>query len=356
MAQAPVPQRSDTLLADVLEEIQARFPLQPRPYAAVGATLGVGEEEVLACVAGARDAGILRQVSAIFDTRSLGYHSSLVAMRVRPGRLERAVAVVSAHPGVTHNYLRDHTFNLWFTLAVPPGEDLDAVVARMHELAAADCTRAFPTLRLFKVGVVLRTDGAARRAHDPGASYGEQKQARALRRALDDEDRAFVLAAQDDLSRAPDPFETIGERLGWSVEQSVERARSLQAAGQMRRFGALLNHRRAGFVANGMVVWDVPDEQVEAFGRAAGALPAVTHCYQRPTYADWPYNVFTMVHGRTRAEVERVVNDIEHVTGVSDRAILYSTTEFKKVRMRYFEPEEQLWEQRCMSAAERWGR
>src|SRR5215468_10742105 len=102
---------------ELLNAVQWDFPLEPRPYAALGDRLGLAEPEVRARVAAVKELGVLRQLSAILDTRALGYNSSLVAAKIDAGRVDEAAAVISEHPGVSHNYKRNHAFNLWYTIA-----------------------------------------------------------------------------------------------------------------------------------------------------------------------------------------------------------------------------------------------
>ena len=142
----------DGLDREILNEIQWSFPLTARPYDALASKFGVSPAELKSRVSRLKRSGVLRQLSAIFDTRRLGYKSSLVAMQVEPGRLERVAAIVSGHPGVSHNYERRHEFNLWFTLAVPPGADLKSEVGRLGRIRGVSRTRMLPTIRLFKIG------------------------------------------------------------------------------------------------------------------------------------------------------------------------------------------------------------
>jgi hypothetical protein len=112
----------------------------------------------------------------------------------------------------------------------------------------------------------------------------------------------------------------------------------------LRRVAAILFHRRAGFSANGMGVWKVPDDQILSVGARMAAFRGISHCYQRPTYADWPYSVFTMAHGRSKEECDAILDSIAADTGITDRATLYSSTEFKKIRLQYFTGEFRAWE------------
>lgn len=337
--------------ARVLNELQDRFPLVERPYEEVGRRLGISEAETVARLQDARAAGVVRQVCAIYDTKSLGYASALVAMRVRPEVLARAAAVVNAHPGVSHNYQRNHPFNLWFTMAMPPGHDLDDVIDRLHLLTGAESTRPMPTLRLFKIGVTLDMAGA-RPADARGApEYSEERRPRGASAPLDETDIEYIRATQEDLPDETRPFDRIAERLGCSVEDVIARGRRLSGSGHLRRFAAILNHRAAGFRANGMAVWAVPADRIESFGAFVAGYRNVSHCYQRPTYEDWPYNVFSMIHAPRVEGVEEVARAIEAATGVTERRVLYSTTEFKKIRLPYFVPEYEQWEALCEAAA-----
>ncbi len=349
----PVPAQprasTDDLTARVLNEMQSRFPLVLRPYEEIGDRLGLSERAAFARATEAREAGLIRQVSAIFDTRAIGYSSTLAAMRVPEERLERAVAVVNAHPGVSHNYLREHAFNLWFTLALPPGTLTAEVLAVLRDLCEAEACRSLPTIQLFKVGVAFDMTGSR---HSPQAQlrYSQEDQDRALKLGLSSRDIEFVCAAQRDWSTARLPYHAIADDLGWQVEDVLTRARALCTSGHLRRFAALLHHRRAGFSANGMSVWAVAPGEIERVGALFASHASVSHCYQRPTYPDWPFSVFAMVHGRSRTEVDRTVAELSSGSGIATYEVLYSTAEFKKARVTYFAPEHARWRERCAAA------
>ncbi|MFQ6059598.1 MAG: Lrp/AsnC family transcriptional regulator, partial [Anaerolineae bacterium] len=150
-------------------------------------------------------------------------------------------------------------------------------------------------------------------------------------------DIPFVRALQEDLFLVPRPFARAAARLGLSEERLLDKARELDAAGIMRRFAAVLRHRRVGYTANGMACWVVPEAEIEEVGRRGAGFPQVSHCYQRPAYPPrWPYNLFTMIHGQSKGEVEEVAAAIAERTGIEDYVILYSTTEYKKERVKYF--------------------
>ena len=335
----------------LLDLMQDEFPLVARPYEALGARLGISEAETLEHLAEARAAGVVRQICAIFDTKALGYSSALVAMRIAPERLRSAVAVLNAHPGVSHNYRRNHDFNVWFTVAMPPGHDLEAVIQRLHQLTGAESTRLMPTLHLFKIAVTLDMTGTRELEARGAPEYTQERRQVAARHAVTDEDIAYIRATQGDLADIAEPFEPIARELGWSVERVLEHGRTMIERGHLRRFAGIINHRTAGFRANGMAVWNVPDDRIQEFGQFVAGYRGVSHCYQRPTYPDWPYSVFSMLHNAKVAGVEEAAAAISRETGIEDYRVLYSTTEYKKIRLPYFIPEYDRWEALCAAAA-----
>src|SRR6202162_3278930 len=152
----------------------------------------------------------------------------------------------------------------------------------------------------------------------------------------DELDIAVIRALQGDMPVVEEPYAAAAAELGMSGERFLDHLAGMQERGLLRRVAAILYHRRAGFSANGMGVWQVPDEQILDIGRRMASVRGISHCYQRPTYEDWPYSVFTMAHGRSKEECDAVLDAIAEQTGIRERATLYSSTEFKKVRLQYF--------------------
>jgi siroheme decarboxylase len=327
----------------LLTSVQEQIPLVARPFAAIARELDVTEQEVLerltALHSGAR--APVRQIGAIFDSKALGYQSTLVAAKIPEDQLPRAMAAINAHPGVSHNYRRDHAFNLWFTLAVPPDSKLGlaATASILHCRAGATATRLMPTLKLYKIGVKLDL-GAGRTESVRAAVAGGELFAAPLTEG----DKRLIRVLQRDLPIVENPFDGWAEEAGVSVEELLESARQFIAAGTMRRFSAVLRHRELGFDANAMGVWVVPPERQDAFGATAAGFSKVSHCYLRPSYADWPYTIFTMIHAQDRAGAAKMLSAIASATGISEYAALYSTEEYKKVRVKYFTGDVEAWE------------
>jgi siroheme decarboxylase len=327
----------------LLNLMQGSFPIAPRPYARVAELGEMTEEETMARVRHLLDKRIVRQVTPIFDTRALGYSSMLVAAKVDPEHPHRAAQVINAHPGVSHNYLRNHEFNLWFTIATEPDSELglEGTLEVLAREAGAESVRQLPTLKLFKIRMDLEMEGDT----DALAKAAEVKEPVELeRQPYDDFDIAVIRALQGDIPVVSEPYAGAAAELGISQERFLDHLAGMQERGLLRRVAAILYHRRAGFSANGMGVWQVPDEQILDIGRRMAAVRGISHCYQRPTYADWPYSVFTMAHGRSKEECDAVLDSIAEQTGISGRATLYSSTEFKKIRLLYFADEFTAWE------------
>ncbi|MGQ0824611.1 MAG: siroheme decarboxylase subunit alpha [Actinomycetota bacterium] len=335
----------DDLDRALLNAVQWDFPLDPRPYAVLAERLGCPEPEVRARIDGVKEAGVLRQLSAIFDTRALGYTSALVAAKVDADRVDDAAAVVNAHPGVSHNYKRNHDYNLWYTIAVPPGDVLDDHVAALHEQSGARVTRQLPTLKLYKIGVKLDMTGKTAADAKVEVLEHERPERRAEMPAPDlcHLEIATIRVVQEDLPNVERPFAAQAAELGVVEDDVLAMLRSFKQRKLMRRFAAVMNHRSAGFKANAMGVWAVPDDRLDELGPQMAGFAAVSHCYRRPTYDDWPYSVFTMVHGRTARDCEATIDAISAETGIAEYCVLWSVKEYKKVRVRYFTHEWDDW-------------
>ncbi|HWP41465.1 MAG TPA: AsnC family transcriptional regulator, partial [Tepidisphaeraceae bacterium] len=350
----------DELDLKLLDLLQQELPLVERPFAALAQRLGIDEEQVLRRVrqlrAGPR--GVIRQISAIFDSRSLGYVSSLVAAKVDEARIDAAAEQINLHPGVSHNYRRNHAYNLWYTIAVPPHSrlGLERTVQELHRRSGAIVTRLMPALKLYKIGVRFNLSGepdaATRSDEEAGFASGTEQQA-TEQSVISDADKRMIRLLQQDLPLEPRPFEIWAQQAKVPPQQVLESAQRYLRLGWMRRFSAVLRHREAGFVANAMGAWIVPPQQRDAFGALAASFPAVSHCYQRPTYEDWPYSMFTMVHGQTPADCERVLSAISHATGTTQYTALYSSREYKKVRVRYFMGDIEAWEAQVLADSQR---
>ena len=323
----------------LLNILQSSFPLVEEPLEQIGQELGLTASQVSERIQALKDTNVVRQISAIFDTRRLGYKTTLVAMRFPEEKLNAAAHHINEHPGVSHNYARNGNFNLWFTLAVPPYENLEDAVKEMAERTEAETYRLMPTIRFFKIGVsfdMVKEEGASTDYYSPDG-FNKSDTSDFMRvEPVTDFEIQVIRELQEDLPLESRPFETMTKRLGLTHQELFDIADSFMKRGIMRRFSAVLHHRRAGFKSNAMAVWKVPENRSVEVGNKMASSRWVTHCYERPTFPDWKYTHFTMIHSTSQQQCEEVAREISKNTGITDYMLLYSTREYKKTRVRYF--------------------
>lgn len=324
---------------EVLLRIQKNFPLAKKPFLAIANELHTTEEEVLNILNKAKEENIIRQTSAIFDTKKLGYSSSLVAFEIASEDIDNAVDILNIHPGISHNYERNHTFNIWFTIAVAPNSalGLEKTIEILAKKTKAKNFIILPTLKLFKISVKLDTTNK------------EEKQEELAKRSFTELELTpyhykFIKLLQMDIKFVSEPFKFIVDELKINYDELFNVIKDFINSGVMRRFASILNHRKAGFSANAMVVWEIDESNSQEFGEKAASFSAVSHCYLRPKYPNWNYNLFTMIHGKTTQDTKDTIDDIAKVIEYKDKMELYSSREFKKVRIIYFSDEFETWE------------
>jgi siroheme decarboxylase len=325
--------------------LQSSFPLEPRPFELIAAEAALPSEEVKARTRRLLDERIIREITPIFDTRALGYSSMLVAAKVDAENPHRAAKIINSHPGVSHNYLRTHEFNLWFTIATPPDSELglDGTLEVLQRLTGAESIRQLPTLTLFKINMNLEMEGGT---EDLAATVEAAPPRELEAQPYDAVDMAVIRALQGPMEVADRPYDAAAAEVGMGTDDFLAHLGGMVDRKLLRRVAAILYHRRAGFSANGMGVWRVPQDRILEVGAQMAAVRGISHCYQRPTYQDWPYSVFTMAHGRSKEECDAILDGIAEQHGLhgDDRAVLYSSTEFKKSRLHYFTDDYARWE------------
>ena len=311
----------------LLDRWQHGFPLVREPFALIAASLGRATDEVLATYAAAQREGSLSRIGGVFGAGA-GGSALLCAMAVPPAWLEAVAALVSAHPGVNHNYQREHRLNLWFVLT---GRDAGAVEFGLQGLEHAT---GLPALRL-----------AMQRAYriDLGFALGGRTAAqppRTSRRAkpIANEDRPLAALVEDGLPLVERPFDLWADALGTTPEDVLHRLQAWLADGTLKRFGVVVRHHELGYDANAMTVFDVPDDLVDRCGEALAAMPGVTLAYRRGRAPGWRYNLYCMVHGRDREAVLAVIDAARHAAGLQhvEHAVLFSCRRFKQTGGHYF--------------------
>lgn len=324
----------------IIKTLQEGIPLEREPIKALSKKFAMGEEELLFKIKQLKDEKLIRQISPIYDTKMLGYDSALVTFKVKPARLEPTARIINSHPGVSHNYEKDHEFNLWFTVAVPPDTrlGLDGTVSALAAMTETAEYAILRSKRVFKICVKL----------DPSESVLKREEIKSSEHKflpLSDEEKRTVKTTQLDMPLTTRPFRVYAKALGTDEDRLITRLREFERRGVMRRFAAIPNHRQLGFSANAMAVWRVPEGTVEEIGLKIASFKIVSHCYDRTTNGVWRYNLFSMIHARSVDEVSQIVAEIKKLTGLKDYSILYSMREFKKRRLNYFVDDFYTWEE-----------
>src|SRR3989338_7894503 len=251
----------DDLDRKILTEIQRDFPRVTEPFRALGEKLGISGGETLERIKKLKEDQVLRQISAIFDTKSLGYKSTLVAMKFSNEQLDCGAEIINQHPGVSHNYRRNDAYNLWFTVAVPSYHSLEGTIQKLHELSGALNTLILPTLKLFKIGVKLDLTGTRSDAMESKEDIYDESKRRKTTPELTQEHIKAIRILQEDIPLVDRPYEAIAKSSGFSETRLFELMDFFESKGYFRRFAGILHHRQAGFSANPMVVWNVPEEK-----------------------------------------------------------------------------------------------
>ncbi len=312
----------------LFELVQKDFPLSKRPFYELGLRIGLSEEEVIARLVYWKEKGILRQISAIFEPSFFGHHSALFALKVPPQSLEKAAKVINAHPGVSHNYLRNSEYQLWFILVVPPGKDLFEEANSLARASEAEEMLYLPVLRTFKISTVFGVDSSDQEEDEEEESFSEH--------VFSSEDINIVKALQEPLDLSPRPFSLIAQKLKISEEQIFSWIKTKKQIGALRRFGALMKSNKLGLKTNFMVAWEVKDpSKKEELGAFLARQKFVSHCYERKSYTHWPFNIYSMCHFSSKEEVQ-IIHEIAKKFSVENYLMLETLKELKKVRLKLF--------------------
>ena len=342
----------------VLGTIQSGFPIVPDPYGTLAEQLGLERDEVEKALLDLREEGLVRRIGASFDSKRLGYSSTLCALAAPPERADEVAAIINAYPGVTHNYLRENRYNIWFTLITRSSEDRARILGQIVEQSGCGDLLDMPATKMYKIRVDFgkghgkKATEAKAKAKDAGEHVAGRFGAAATDARAFDGDDAFDVAlvrwAQGDVAFDADgalverPFEQgaalVGKQIGREVTENedIVRILELRALKAIRRFGAMVKHQKMGFAFNGMTVWNVDDGRLDEVGAAFAEKPYVSHCYTRLAKPTWPYKIYAMAHAQTQDELDGYVAELGEIAQ-AEPLVLVSTKEYKKVSMRYFE-------------------
>jgi len=307
----------------ILEIVQDGFPLEERPYAALGLLLGVSEDEAFDSVEGLRKSVVIRRLGGVYDSHRLGYISRLCAGVVGANELESFAAAVDKIPAITHNYVRSHAYNVWFTVIARSESEIQETVRGLGAETALHDAHVLSASKMFKINTVMK------------AASGQATESKVVDKLDSKGAELFVPEAKDrrrinllcqDIPHTKTPFSDLGIDVA-EIRGDLDRK-------IMRRFGAVLRHQQAGFDANAMVCLAVAD--TERAGALLAENPHVSHCYERAPFEGFPYNVYAMFHGQSEAELEQCICSAVSALNGPDHAVLTSLKELKKTSFVYF--------------------
>jgi len=307
--------------------LQRSLPLRGRPFAEIATALGSTEEQVLHQIRQLKDAGIIRRVAAVINHRALGYSSTLVTAHVPEDQIAPATAAINALPGVSHNYLRRHRFNMWFTLQENSPGQIERTLARLQAKLGVEF-HSLPVTHIFKLDVRFDAE-----SDDDVLLQDVERVPQSKPVELTDAHRQVLSALQGGLEVTSCPFDRVRPE-GMTEADLFSHLTELLETGVIRRLAAVLNHHKLGFNANVMFAGQVDPEHVVEAGRWLAHSGTVSHCYERQTFPGWPYNLFAMLHGRTMAQIQRTLDNFDATGHVRSFELLPTQAELKKQPVR----------------------
>ncbi len=307
----------------LVDQWQRNFPLVERPFAVVGRTVGLDEDATVETFQRLRQAGVISRIGAVVKPHTLG-SSTLAAMRIPPERLDEVAAIVSREKLVSHNYARAHDLNLWFVIAGPNSAVVTATIERIQQRTGIAVLK-LPLLAAYHLDLGFSLAGDRDERRDRPSRRNDYRP--------DALDRNLLAAIEDGLPIVARPYRRVAGGLGVDEENVLDRLQRLTTSGVLTRFGCVVRHRALGYTANAMAVWDVPDARVDEIADRFARHPRVTLCYRRPRQRpEWPYNLFCMVHAKTKRDAYAAIDDLNLVaeTGLNAQSVLFSTRCFKQ--------------------------
>ena len=322
----------------VLNRVQKGIPCVGKPFLEIGNDIGCSEDEVLDTLTRLKENGVIRNISGIFEGEKLGYYLSLVAFEVPEKKIDEAAAIINSHPGVSHNYLRGHRYNVWFTLAEEDKESFDKTVSVLALKSSASDFLVLRNEKLLKLGVYLNIGD-----NDDFDNMTTHSKADSGIDFLDAAGREAVLLLQNDLPIEKYPFKKILEN-GKTIhdeDQLLSYFSKFISAGIMRRYAAVLRHMSAGYRANAMTAWKPgTSSNIDFFKESK----SVSHLYFRTIHPGrWEHPLFAMIHAKSDDELKGIIDELSRKSGINDFLVLSSIKELKKKRVRYFSEEFNSW-------------
>lgn len=311
---------------DILRALQADFPVTERPFHQLGTRLGMNEQEVIGIIRSYVDDGIIRTFGPVFDPRKLGYRSTLIAAQVDSDRVAELAAMMLEIREITHNYLRDHAYNLWFTVTARTDQIMERIIKRVEKFPGVKKVLNLPMVKAFKIRAVFGAESDspaidAAGTEEPSIPLGYINE-------------SLVRALQENFPLVDRPYLVVGDRAHMSEAEVVNTVQQWTEDGTIRRFGARLNHRNAGWVSNTLVAWSGGD--IDMHGRTFSAMKEISHCYKRTPHHEWPYELYTMVHTPSSVEMQDILEHMKALAEDSKPVFMNTLFELKKTSMTFF--------------------
>jgi len=304
-----------------------------RPYAKIGRALGSDEETAIRRTRGLVERGVIRRIGAVVSWRAIGKAGTLVAARVAKEKLKEVVSAVNAIAGVSHNYLREHHFNLWFTIRADSDGDIERILKNLSQRFGVEF-HSLPAKRIFKLDVRFDAQSGGRRLLPISEKRMQGNKHRTMnneRRTsnVDEIDEWILAGIEGGLEVVERPYDFLCAD-GLQIDDVLSRIDKMIVRGVIHRVGAVVDHRKLGFVANAMFVCEAKKNRAGAIGKALARLQNVSHCYQRETFKDWPYNLFAMMHGKTHTAIRHVAERFVREQGIEAWEVLATVEKLKK--------------------------
>ncbi len=328
----------------ILNTIQQDFPVCHQPFKTLSSNLSIAEDEVLNRIKALKEQGIIRRITPLFDSGKLGYVGTLIAMKVPDERIDEVAKIIAKYPEITHNYERDGEYNIWFTLIGKSKEEIEKIIAQIKTKTNIEQILNLKRMNKFKIAAVFEIEHPVFHPLNPppaGDSEEEieyeicesQPQKSFL---LKDIDRTVLKELQESIPLVNKPYQSIAQKIGIDEKELFEKIKWYKKTGIIRKVRAVLDHYKVGMGENVMVVFKVEPANMLKLAKIISQYPQVTHCYERAISSDWQYNLFTMIHGRSKQECEEIIYSILQKTNLTTYKKLYTKRELKKANPRYF--------------------
>ncbi len=303
--------------------LQTGLPVCARPFAAIARLLGGREQQVLDLTSRLKQSGIIRRIRAMLNYRALGRTGTLVAAHIEPDALKEAAEAVNALDTVSHNYLRSHYYNLWFTLQADSDTEIDTILESLAGELGIDF-HSLPVVRVFKLDVRFDAESEGRAMLQDVEAVPSVEPVKLSRQ---EKSVLSGLAGELQITARPFAFLAVGGHSHTDVLKVIKR---LVEKGVIRRIAAVIDHRRLGFTANVMLAAEVPAGRIEQAGRHLARFSTVSHCYERRTFPGWQYNLFAMMHARSMGRIQHDVQRFVNAEKIHAFELLPTEAELKK--------------------------